>query len=406
MAAGDKWGRSARTVLEAQIWQRRQTFEEFAEYAETFAREHGEPGTLSVRHLKRLAAGSGPDGNRVGRPRQATARLLERIFGVDIEQLLSAPNLEGTDAEGEIELRDRLRSSAKVDETTLALLQDQLTATRRLDRQLGAPVAYGEVLAKIKQVTPLLHHSLRASRREKLAEHLCELSALAGWQALDMGRLTEAWQHHERGKAAAKESSNPEFEAHVTAEQAFVLIDLGEESEAVQLIAGVRQTSGRRCDRLMQAWLAAAHGEALAAVWQRSESLNAFDQASTLLPEQCDINDGPYLALNSAHLARWHGHALSRVDAPEAVYILTSALEQLDPTFIRAETALRIDLTAALISENELEQASHHFHHARELATEIGSKRHLQRLSRSAIPQVHDWAAKPTVADSLSQLES
>jgi hypothetical protein len=379
MAVGDRWGRSARTVLEERIWQRRQTFEEFAEYAETFAREHGEPGTLSVRHLKRFAAGRGPDGSRVGRPRQATARLLERIFGADVEELLSAPNLEGTDAEGEIELRDRLRSSARVDATTLALLQDQLTATRRLDRQLGAPVAHGEVLAKIKQVTPLLHHSLRASHRQKLAEHLCELSTLAGWQALDMGRLTEAWQHHERGKAAAKESSNPEFEAHVTAEQAFVLIDLDEPSKAVELLSGVRQDLGRRSGRLMQAWLAASHGEALAAASQRSQSLRVFDHAAGLLPERSD-GCGPYIALDGTHFARWRGHALARLGAPEGVSVLTNALTRLDPTFTRAKAALCVDLAIASRAANEPEQEDLYITFALQNATGIGSTRQLSRL--------------------------
>src|SRR3954451_1985698 len=68
-----------RTLLEQLIWERRQTFEEFAEFAEKFAREHDEPGTLSVRHLGRLVAGAHPDGRPLGAVRPATARLLERI---------------------------------------------------------------------------------------------------------------------------------------------------------------------------------------------------------------------------------------------------------------------------------------------------------------------------------------
>lgn len=82
---------TARTVLEQRIRQRQQTFEEFAEYADIFAREHGEPGTLSVRHLQRLVAGSRPDGRPLGSVRPATARLLERIFGLRITELLAAP---------------------------------------------------------------------------------------------------------------------------------------------------------------------------------------------------------------------------------------------------------------------------------------------------------------------------
>lgn len=80
-------GGAPRTVLEQRIRERRQTFEEFASYAEVFARQHGEAGTLSLRHLQRLVAGGGT----ASRLRPATARLLERIFDDDIGHLLSVP---------------------------------------------------------------------------------------------------------------------------------------------------------------------------------------------------------------------------------------------------------------------------------------------------------------------------
>jgi hypothetical protein len=80
-----------RTVLEQKIRERRQTFEEFAEDAEVFAREHDEPGTLSVRHLQRLAAGRGPGGRPLGPVRPATARLLENMIGTSIDILLGPP---------------------------------------------------------------------------------------------------------------------------------------------------------------------------------------------------------------------------------------------------------------------------------------------------------------------------
>lgn len=87
-------GLPARTILEQKIRERRQTFEEFAEYAETFARQHGEPGTLSVRHLQRLVAGRRSDGSPLGPMRPATARLLERIFGISVVELLAPPAAE------------------------------------------------------------------------------------------------------------------------------------------------------------------------------------------------------------------------------------------------------------------------------------------------------------------------
>jgi 8-oxo-dGTP pyrophosphatase MutT (NUDIX family) len=83
--------RSFRTVLEQKIWERRQTLEGFAEYAEAYAREHSEVGTLGVRHLQRLVAGRRSDGRPLGPVRPETARLLERIFRLSIDELLAAP---------------------------------------------------------------------------------------------------------------------------------------------------------------------------------------------------------------------------------------------------------------------------------------------------------------------------
>lgn len=81
-----------RTVLEQKIRERRQTLQEFVDFAETFARQHNEPGTIGVRHLQRLIAGRKPSGEPLGPTVQpATARLLERIFDVRIDDLLSEP---------------------------------------------------------------------------------------------------------------------------------------------------------------------------------------------------------------------------------------------------------------------------------------------------------------------------
>jgi hypothetical protein len=92
LADGEGFGmRVHRTLLEQMIKERRETFEEFAESAEVFAREHGESGTISLRHLQRLVAGRGTGGEPLGTVRPATARLLERIFGVSVEELLSPP---------------------------------------------------------------------------------------------------------------------------------------------------------------------------------------------------------------------------------------------------------------------------------------------------------------------------
>ncbi|MBB3664477.1 hypothetical protein FB384_003381 [Prauserella sediminis] len=88
------------------------------------------------------------------------------------------------------------------------------------------------------------------------------------------------------------------------------------------------------------------------------------------------------MALDEVHLARWRGHALARLGDPDATEVLVAALDRLDPTFIRAETSLRVDLASALRRQNDADGAEVHAHRARSLAGEIGSVRQQKRLSR------------------------
>jgi hypothetical protein len=382
----DKETGAPRSVLEQRIRERQQTFEEFAEYAEKFARDHGEPGTLSVRHLQRLAAGRRPDGTPIGHPRPATTRLLERIFGMTITELLAPPAAYEKSEDSAEELRQRLHASRRVDMAVIELLQTQLDATRRLDRQLGAVVAYEEVKTKIGQVGRLFSYSVSPCVRAQLAALLSELCTLAGWQALDLGRVTDSWQRYEQGKVAAAESGARLYEAHAAAEQAFVLIDIGQPADATTLIAHARASAAKHSPQLLRSWLAAAHGEALAANGQRTQSLREFDAAAAMLPTATTNSDGPYVALDSIHLARWRGHALARFGDGAAVQVLTDALNHLDPSFIRAETALRVDLATAFAAIGEHEEAHIQALIADRLAAAIGSIRQRRRMRTLGTP--------------------
>ena len=84
-----------RTVLAQRIRERRITLEEFSEQLEVFARENNEVGTVSIRHVQRLAAGQCTSDQL----RPATARLLERYFESPIEELLVSPETKDLSAQ-------------------------------------------------------------------------------------------------------------------------------------------------------------------------------------------------------------------------------------------------------------------------------------------------------------------
>ena len=356
------------------------TLEEFAAYAENFAREHGEPGTLSLRHLQRLVAGQGARGQPLGAVRPVTARLLERIFELSTNELLSPPSPSPAAVEEAVELKQRIQVSRRIDSGVLRTLQDQLATIRRLDREFGAVATHEEVRAKTSQVRNLFSHSLPGENRKALATVLSELHALGGWQALDLGLHTESWKHYEQAKSAALESEENAYYAHAAAEQAFTLVDLGDTAAAVELLESSGRTMKKRCSRVLRAWLSAAHGEALAAHGKHNESLLRFDEADDLLTRSQSSSEGPYVVLDRNHLARWRGHALSRFSHPDAIEHLTQALGSLDPTFTRAETGLRVDLGAAFLSVGENDLAADHLGRAGWLASSIGSARQLRRI--------------------------
>jgi hypothetical protein len=367
--------RPPRTVLEQRIRQQCMTFEEFVQHAETFARDNHETGTLSLRHLQRLVSGK-----PVGALRPATARLLEQLLGEPIATLLTPPRTVAADDEDPTtELRRLLDAARRIDHSTIALLHQQLDAIRRLDRQLGAIVVRDELNAKIRQVQRLTAYSLAPGTRQPLAGLLSEMHTLAGWQSLDLGDVPDSWQHYEQSRAAAAQSDSLSHESHAAAEQAFVLIDIRETRDAVELLDSARRRADASSPRILRAWLAAAHGEALAAHADQTASLHAFDQAADLLPSD-PTDERPYVALDPVHLARWRGHALARFGHPDAIALLTDALDRLDATFVRAEAALRVDLAIALAASDNREEARTHADRAQSLTQELGSKRQQRRL--------------------------
>lgn len=371
----------ARTVLEQKIRERRQTLEEFIDYVEKFRRDHNEPGTLSLRHLERLVTGHRGDGRPLGPVRPATARLLERIFGMCVADLLMPPALIG-EHEAVTELRRRFAASRQVDAALIGLLREQLSVLRQLDRQLGAAVAYDEVNTKAAQIAALQAHSLTPGTRACLAMLLAELNALAGWEALDQYMIGQAWEHHEQAKLAAREASSTALLAHTLAQQAVVLLELGEFDAALDQIAHARYVARRSAPALLRSWLAAAYGEGLAAVGRRTEALQAFEAADALLPRDSFDPELPFLFLGEAHLARWKGHALAMLGDPEAIIVLVGAQKELDPSFTRAETALHVDMATALSAMGEYDEADIHVVRALHLAATIGSARNQRRLHR------------------------
>ncbi|MBB5955873.1 tetratricopeptide (TPR) repeat protein [Saccharothrix tamanrassetensis] len=374
----------SRTLFGELLRQHGKTAEGFSREAARFAWERGIDATLSPRHVRRFATGRRADGRPLGPVRPGTRRLLEEMLSVPVEQLLtrvtanSSPQHEWSNEAAE--LRARIASGRAVDKETVSLLQQKLDLTRVIDRRLGASTLLGELRAQIDQMWRLLSDVLDHRTRISLAGVLADASTLAGWQSLDQGLIREAWEHYDKARSAARVAESRALEAYACAGQAVVLLDLSDTTSAVELTSYACETAKGESPDLLTAWLFAGHGEALAANGNQDSSARAFDAATRSMPEQPSDEAVSFLVFDRTHLTRWRGSALARLGDTEAVDVLSEVLDHLDPTFTRAETALRVDLAQVLTAKGEHKEATAHAERARLLAAQVGSTRQRRRL--------------------------
>lgn len=310
-------------------------------------------------------------------------RLFRELYGRTNEELGFPPEQDDHDAD---ELRSRLAVARTVDADTLQLFRQQVDQARHVDRQFGALSLFDQLRAQIDQVQAALTYGTQRGNRQDLAAVLTDASTLAGWQALDRAATSQAWDHHERAKLAAREASSPSLLAHATAQQATILIDIGETGLAVEQLTEARALAKHDAPALLRVWLAAAHGEGLAAASRRDDALRAFDSARALLPADPVDPALPFLFLGGVHLDRWRGHALARLGEADATNELTAALAALPAKFIRARTGLLVDLAYAHAATGDRDAALTHARQATQLANQIKSDRQQRRLRGLILP--------------------
>lgn len=273
-----------------------------------------------------------------------------------------------------------------VDPELIERLRRQVNDARHVDQRFGSVTVLEQLRGHINQIEELLTYSTAYGQRQALASVLTDASTLGGWLALDRAAIGQAWDFHETAKRAAREAEAPILLAHATAQQAFILIDMGELEAAIDQLAHARGIAEGVAPPLLRSWLAAAHGEGLAAHGRRDESLRAFDAANAFLPNDPVDPALPFLFLGGSHLDRWRGNALSRLGEPDAIQHLTDALERLPDTFTRARAGMLVDLAFAFAAAGDRDQALSYARQAKRLASQAKSDRQIRRLSGLILP--------------------
>lgn len=306
--------------------------------------------------------------------------LLCEVYGVSAFELgLVDPALVEETATTVGELPDR-PAFTRLDAGLVELLRGQTQSIRLLDRRLGGAAIYRQTTGHVDSIEDLMRYALPGAHREAAADELGQAAALAGWQALDMGHLDQAWHFHEKATAAARESGQVAGYAYARAQQGFVLLDAGEAADALALIRSTREQAGTAVSAMLRAWLHAAEGEVLANLGDRDSALRVLDAAADELPS-ADEEGLPFVMLNASHLARWRGHCLARLGETSAITELTAALDAMgEGQYGRAEVSLRVDLALAFQARGDATQSRVHAQRAAALAGRTGSQRQRRRI--------------------------
>lgn len=313
-------------------------------------------------------------------PGEDWKKLYRLAYGRTDDELGFTDTGPSDDAQSPAEdLRHRIATARRVDIGLIRQMQQQVHHIRLLDRRLGAASLLEQTRTVITTLNELVTYSLQPSVRAALSAVLSDAGALAAWQALDVGAVRQAWDHYEVAKSAARESGSAVLLAHAMGEQVYTLHDLGRLTEALGLVRAARSLA-KAGPRLLLSWLDAVEAETQSALADET-CRRTLERSAALLPAETDDPALPFIALNEAHHARWRGHCLAQVGDAEAIDYLTTALDRMDHSFVRATAGLRCDLAQAHATRGDLDEARAHLRGARLLANQVGSVRQRRRIA-------------------------
>ena len=315
-------------------------------------------------------------------PEPMYRELLAAVLGAPESRLFPAPDQPTSDDEAHAELRRRILVSGTVDDETVALFRAQTERIRMIDRRMGARASADYMASHLDAIQEQLAHALFAGQRGALAAVLADSAALAGWQAVDLGDTTTAWSHFETAKAAAREAESTPLLVHAMAEQAYVLLEVNMDREALTLVQEARRAAGSRVPALLLSWLSPVEAEVRGAAADLANCERGFEDALRHLPADPQDPELPFLMLSDAHLGRWRGNVLARLGDDGALDQLYAALPGTRGGSSRAEATLRTDLALALTAAGEHDEAEAQARRARALIDLLGSVRLRRRLRR------------------------
>ena len=243
-----------RTLLEQLIANGQYSYAELEEQFARHARACGSDATMSWRHLQRIAAGE------VTRPRPATARVLQRQFGLPMERLLGPADVAASETvagaaemlprsevgelepEGMASIQNALASYPGLGVTTspkVAMHDIERLAVEAHLRYQGADYsAATRMLPALIQSTDALVAESRGDIRRRSLELQCSVYVVAAKLVTKVGNGELAWLTADRAANAALHAGSPTLGAAAAYQVAcaFLRNDRLDEAENIALV--------------------------------------------------------------------------------------------------------------------------------------------------------------------------
>jgi transcriptional regulator with XRE-family HTH domain len=319
--------------------------------------------------------------NQHAKPDDFYRPLLREAFGLDDRELGFEVDAEEPLAAAADELKVRINAAVEVNGNLVEALHAQTEAIRLQDRQYGAQILLEQMRSHVANIEEHLSHSVFDSARRPLARVLSDAASLAGWQALDVASIDQAWRFFEIASRAAQQGQDPSMYAFSRMEQAHVVAELTDPETAARMAESVWEETKAQVPAAMRCWMSAATAEMFAEAGETRAAISRLALAETTV-DALEGERPPYLVFNATHLDRWVGHTLAILGDTAAEDRLRGAEAAMDGTFTRARASLSLDLATALMKRGEREEARERLSQAERLAKQVASRRQLARAGR------------------------
>ncbi|GII06261.1 XRE family transcriptional regulator [Planomonospora parontospora subsp. parontospora] len=256
---------------------------------------------------------------------------------------------------------------------------------RALDYQHGGGICRDAVVAQLAWSQQLLHATCSPQVALRLHQALADQHNLAGWTSFDVGLYGPARNHLARALEQAKHAGNPSLAANVLYRMGRVHLHCDRLRDALRFFQlGQICAQDASCERTV-AMLCANEAWAYALLGDAELALKSLHRAQDEFARSCDHPFPVWVSFfGPADLDALSGmvHAgLTDDHLDVAVEFLTTALRQREASMTRSRAFELTALATVQLRAGEMGSGIGNGHHAVVLATQIRSKRIIDRLA-------------------------